>query len=201
MAEKKRTTSKNTLHVDAPRSFLNKLGEMHTAERELTIALPLIVKAAKSKDLKALLQLHLKETKGHLKALDDVAKNLDQDLPTKGCKPMTKLVAEGVKVIGKRLVSSEQDADIIAVGRKIEQFEVTSYKELCATAKEHGYSHEFALLTSILNQEIIAYELLGQLAEGQGPINKLIEKISLKKAGATSTDLAGGRARKQAGKR
>ncbi len=174
---------------------------MHTAERELTLALPLIVKAAKSKDLKALLQLHLKETKGHLKALDDVAKNLDQDLPTKGCKPMTKLVAEGVKVIGKRLVSSDQDAAIIAVGQKIEQFEISSYKELCATAKEHGYTHEFALLTSILNQEILANILLGELGEGKGPLNKLIEKVSLKQAGATSTKLAGGRARNPAGKR
>ncbi|HEX3818355.1 MAG TPA: DUF892 family protein [Chthoniobacterales bacterium] len=191
MPEKKRTTSKNTLHVDAPKSFLNKLGEMHTAERELTLALPLIIAAAKSKDLKTLLRLHLKETKGHLKALDQVAKNLDQELPMKGCKEMTKLIAEGVKVIGKRLLGPEQDAELIACGRKIEQFEVGSYEGLCATAKQNGYTHEFALLTSVLNQEKIANELLGQLAEGKGPIDKLIDKISLKKAGASSTNLTG----------
>jgi ferritin-like metal-binding protein YciE len=181
----KRTTSKNTGRVEAPKSFLNKLGEMHTAERELTLALPLIIKAANSKDLKTLLQLHLKETKGHLKALDGVAQNLEQELPTKGCKRMTQLVAEGVKVIGQRLISSDKDPEIIAVGRKIEQFEISSYEELCGTAKEKGYTHEFALLTSILNQEKIANDLLGKLAEGKGPIKKLIEKVSLKKAGAS----------------
>jgi hypothetical protein len=69
------TTSTN-IPRDVPRNFLNKLGEMHTAERELTLALPLVAKAAKSKDLKTLLQVHLKETKGHMKALEAVAKSL-----------------------------------------------------------------------------------------------------------------------------
>lgn len=187
MAGQKRTTSKNTQQIDVPRDFLNKLGEMHTGERELTIALPLVIAAAKSKDLKALLRLHLNETRGHVKAIDAIEKNLSQRLPTKGCPRITKLVGEAVKVIGKRLVTSEQDQELIACGQKIEQFEVDSYTGLCATAKANGFTHEFALLTSILNQEKIALELLGQLASGKGPIDKLVKKLSLKKAGAKSS--------------
>lgn len=177
------TTTTNRLR-SIPQAFLNKMGEMHTAERELSLALPLIIVAAQSKDLKTLLTLHLKETKGHVKALDQIGKSLGQELPTKGCKRMTQLIAEGVKVIGKRLVSGEQDAQFIAVGQKIERFEIDNYKELCATAKQKDYAHEFALLTSVLNQEKIAEKLLGQLGEGKGPLNQLIEKASL--AGAKS---------------
>jgi Mn-containing catalase len=159
---------------------------MHTSERELSLALPLIIKAAKSQDLKALLRLHLTETKNHAESVKDVAKTLAVELPTKGCKRMTGLIAEGVKVIGKRLISSEQDASLIAVGQKIEQFEIDSYKALCATAKEQRYTHELAVLTSILNQEKLASELLGKLAAGKSGIKKLIEQVSLKKAGAGS---------------
>ena len=185
-----KTTSTRTPQGPLPPGFLNKLGEMHTAERELTLALPLIIVAAESKDLKTLLTLHLKETRGHVKALDQIAKSLGRELPTKGCKRMTQLIAEGVKVIGKRLVSGEQDAEFIRVGQKIERFEIENYQGLCATAEDHEYTHEQALLVSILNQEEMAEKLLGQL--GSAPLKTLIEKASLQRAGARKTPRAGG---------
>ncbi len=175
-----RTTSVGRPEKPLPPGFLETLGEMHTAERELTLALPLVAKAAKSEDLKTLLQAHLKETEGHLKTLEAVAESLGAELPTKGCKAMTGLIAEGVKVIAKRLVSSEQDAELIAVGQKIEQFEIDAYTGLCATAKEKDYAHELALLASILGQEKLAYDLLGGLAKGSSPLQPLVEKASLK---------------------
>lgn len=57
-------TTSTSVPSEVPRNFLTKLGEMYTAERELTLALPLVAKAAKSKDLKTLLQVHLKRNKG-----------------------------------------------------------------------------------------------------------------------------------------
>jgi ferritin-like metal-binding protein YciE len=177
------TTSTNVPGA-VPKNFLEKLAEMHRAEKELTLALPLVVKAAKSKDLKTLLQIHLKQTKGHVKTLEEIAASLDVELPSKSCKKMTQLIAEGVKVIGKRIVSSGKDPELIAVGQKIEQFEIASYRPLCAEAKAHEYTHEFALLNSILDQEKLANELLGALGAGKGPLKQLLEKTSLSHAGA-----------------
>lgn len=175
-----KTTSTNLPGKPVPANFMKKLGEMHTAEKELTLALPLMVKAAKSKDLKTLLRIHLKETKSHVKALEQVGGSLGEELPEQSCKPMTQLIKEGVKVIAKRLVSSDQDDALIAVGQKIEQFEIDSYTPLCETAKQREYTHERALLTSILNQEKLASDLLGQLSRGEGPLKDLVEKTSLK---------------------
>ncbi len=177
-----KTTSTNFPAKAVPKSFLNKLGEMYRSESELSLALPLIVKAAKSKDLKTLLRVHLQETRDHAKSLKKVAKSLGQELPTKSCPSMTRMIKEGVKLVGKRLISSEQDSEIIALGQRIEQFEMDSYQELSATAEEQEYTHERAILTSILHQEKLAHELLGQLAEGKGPIGELIEKASRKRA-------------------
>jgi len=109
-----------------------------------------MAKATKCRDLRPLRQIHFKETKNHARALEQVAKSLGEKLPSKSCKPVTQLVKEGVRVIAKRLVSSEQDSALIAVGRKIEQFEINAYTLLCAHAEEMEWTHETALLTSIL---------------------------------------------------
>lgn len=170
-----KTTSTNR-PAAVPKSFLEKLGEMHTAEKELTRALPLVQKAAKSKDLKTLLKIHLKETLGHVKALEAVAESLGQKLPSKSCKPMTKLIGEGVKVIAKRLVSGEKDQELIGVGHRIEQFEIENYTPLMLEADRLEFTHEHAMLTSILVQEKLASELLHALGEGKGPLHKLVKK-------------------------
>lgn len=177
-----KTTSTNFPAQPVPKDFLNKLGEMHRGETELSLSLPLVVAAAKSKDLKTLLQIHLKETKSHVKTLEQIAKSLGVELPSRSCKQMTQYIKEAVKVIGKRIISGEKDQEIIAVGQKIERFEINSYEPLCEEAKKREYTHERALLVSILTQEQLAEELLGKLAAGEGPLGDLVMKASLKRA-------------------
>lgn len=179
-------TTSTSVPTEVPRNFLNKLGEMHSAERQLTLALPLVAKTAKSEDLEALLQIHLKETKGHVKALEEVAASLGTKLPSRSCNQMTKLIGEGVKVIAQRLVSGDKDKELIGVGRKIEQFEIENYTPLVAQAERMEFTHETALLTSILNQEKLANELLGALGQGKGPLDKLVKKVSLEHAGKST---------------
>jgi ferritin-like metal-binding protein YciE len=179
-------TTSTTVPRDVPENFLKRLGEMHTAERELTLALPLVAKAAKSKDLQTLLSVHIKETKGHVKALEAVAKSLGRELPSESCKQMTKLIGEGVKIIAKRLVAGDKDQELIGAGRKIEQFEIENYTPLVADAEKMEFTHEAALLTSILDQEKLANELLGALGEGKGPLDRLVKKVSLEHAGRST---------------
>ena len=181
---RKHQTTSTSVPTDVPKNFLNNLGEMHTAEKELTRALPLVAKAARSEDLKTLLEIHLKQTKGHVKILEAVAESLGEKLPKKSCKQMTRLIGEGVKVIAKRLVSGEKDQELIGVGQKIEQFEIDNYTPLCDEAKRREYTHEFALLKSVLDQEKLANELLGALGQGKGPLDKLVKKVVLEHAGA-----------------
>src|SRR5437667_343962 len=52
-------------------------------------------------------------------------------------------------------------------------------------AKRMEFTHENALLTSILNQEKYANELLGTLGQAKGPLDKLVKKVVLEHAGAT----------------
>jgi hypothetical protein len=63
--------------------FVDQLADMHDAEKQLTKALFLMAKAARSEDLKTLLKVHLKETKGHIETIEQVADSLREELPKK----------------------------------------------------------------------------------------------------------------------
>ena len=179
------TTSTGSPRIPVSRDFLEKLGEMHDGEKRLTHALPLLRLAAKSEDLKKLLEIHLGETKGHVESLEELARSSGEKLPDKTCQPIADLIKEGeIELIKNIADPAERDAAIIAAGRKVEQFEIGAYTPLCATAKENDWTHEFAVLTSILNQERLADELLAGVADGKEPLGKLIQKASLSHAKA-----------------
>lgn len=173
-----RNTSTGLPPRDVPQTLLDKLGEMHTAEKKLVGALPKMEAAANSNDLKTLLQIHLGETQGHVKALEEVAKSLKKELPAKECAPVDELIGETEKVIGRDLPATEEDASLIACAQKVEQFEIESYTKLCAEVEKMNWTHELAVLKSILGQEKLAHALLGQLAAGKSDINKLVEEAS-----------------------
>ena len=179
------TTSTGSPRIPVSRDFLEKLGQMLDGEKRLTHALPLLQLAAKSEDLKTLLGAHLEETKGHVESLEELAPSPGEKLPDKTCQPIADLIKEGeIELIKKIVDPAERDAAIIAAGRKVEQFEISAYTPLCVTAKKNDWTHEFAVLTSILNQEKLADELLAGVAEGKEPLGKLIQKASLAHATA-----------------
>jgi ferritin-like metal-binding protein YciE len=90
----------------------------------------------------------------------------------------------GMVTKSSRLVSGDKGQELIGVGRKIEQFEINNYTALVTQAQRMEFTHETALLTSILNQEKLANELLGALGRGKGPLDKLVKKVSLEHAAA-----------------
>ena len=77
------------------------------------------------------------------------------------------------------------------MGRKIEQFEIENYTPLVAEAERLEFTHETALLTSILNQEKLANELLAALGQGKGPLDKLVKKVSSGTRGGVDVHSAG----------
>ncbi|HEX4666160.1 MAG TPA: DUF892 family protein [Chthoniobacterales bacterium] len=176
----RQSTSTGSPETPVSDDFLAKMGEMHDAEEQLAQALFLMEKAAQSEDLKTLLGVHRKETNAHAQSLEEIASSLGKELPDKTCQPVRDLIWEAEKELVKTFVSSkDRDATIIAAGRKAEQFEISAYRPLCEKADDNDWTHERAVLTSILNQEKLADELLAGLAEGRESLHKLIEKASL----------------------
>ena len=66
----------NGLH----RLFLDQLAEVYHAEQQLTQALPELVRAARSPDLRSALETQLAETKNHISHLNEVFLSLNERL-------------------------------------------------------------------------------------------------------------------------
>jgi ferritin-like metal-binding protein YciE len=156
--------------------FFHRLAEMHDAESKLAKALPLVGKAAKGADLKTVVVAHTAETKGHVECIDHVAESVGRELPKVKSAAMNGLIEQAVAAMLKHHGSPYLDDLLIAVAQRIEHFEIASYETLCSWARELGYKHEYALLTSNLDQEKLANIVLAGLAAHEAPLPEVIRR-------------------------
>jgi ferritin-like metal-binding protein YciE len=145
--------------------FLDELADMHNAEKQLTKALPKMIKAANSEELKAAIQSHLKETEGHVKRLEDIFKALDEKLKQKTCAAMKGILEEASELLQEQKGKSSLDAAIIAAGQKVEHYEIASYGTVRAWAEQMGHDEAVELLQETLDEENAADEKLTEIAE------------------------------------
>ena len=75
--------------------YVNELHDLHSAELQLTAALPKMVEAATSSQLKNALTSHLEETRGHVRRLEQILKALGEKPSGKTCEAMESLIVEG----------------------------------------------------------------------------------------------------------
>ncbi|HEV2329662.1 MAG TPA: ferritin-like domain-containing protein [Verrucomicrobiae bacterium] len=145
--------------------FLDELSDLHSAEKQLTQALPKMLKAAKSAELKAAIQSHLQETKGHVDRLEKAFQSLGEELKNKTCAAMEGLVEEASELLEEQKGKSSLDAAIIAAAQKVEHYEIASYRTVEAWAERMGHEEAVELLNATLEEESAADEKLTEVAE------------------------------------
>lgn len=145
--------------------FLDQLGDLLNAENQSTKALPKMIKAAKSEELKSAIEDHLEETKNHVERLNQVAKSLGNPLPQKTCAAMKGLIEEGSELLEEQQGKNSCDAAIIAAAQKVEHYEMASYGTVRAWAEQMGHDEAVELLSETLDEESAADEKLTEIAE------------------------------------
>lgn len=141
--------------------FVEELKDLLSSESQLIKALPKIVKAAESEDLKQAFQNHLAETKAQLERVKQVFELTGEKPGAELCKGMQGIVAEGEDQIKK----NTGDLGLIGAGGRVEHYEIASYQGAIAMAKQLGLSKAEKLLTDSLQEEENAAELLSQLSK------------------------------------
>jgi ferritin-like metal-binding protein YciE len=147
--------------------FYDQLQDAYSAEKQLTEALPKMAKAARSPDLRAGFEQHLKETENQVKRLEKVFQQVGCSARTNTCEAMQGLIEEGEEIMGLGLDPDAQDAGLIAAGQKVEHYEIAMYGSLCAFAKQLGHNDAAAVLHETLEEEKRTDQKLTQLAERQ----------------------------------
>ena len=151
-----------TLH-DA---FLDELRDTYDAEKQLTKALPKMVKAAHSPILREAFESHLEETRQQVERLEQVFESLDEKPRGKHCDGMAGIVEEGQSMMEEDFDEMTADACLIAAAQRVEHYEMAAYGTLVAWAKVMGHTEAADLLQETLDEEKAADEKLSSLAEG-----------------------------------
>jgi ferritin-like metal-binding protein YciE len=164
---KNETTENETSEInqDLQELFLDELSDLHNAEKQLTKALPKMIKAANSDELREAIEAHLKETEGHVTRLEAVAETIGEKLKKKTCAAMEGILEEASELLEEQKGKSSLNAAIIAASQKVEHYEIASYGTVRAWAEELGHNEAIELLQETLDEENAADEKLTAIAE------------------------------------
>ena len=140
------------------------LKDLYSAENQIIRALPKMIKACDSPDLKRAFERHLEETRRQVERLDEIGEELGMRLTGKKCKGMEGLLEEGKELMAE-LDDENMDAGLIGAAQKVEHYEIAAY----GTARTHadllGHRRAAKLLQQTLDEEGATDKKLTALAE------------------------------------
>lgn len=146
-------------------ALVHELQDLHSAEVQLTKALPKMVKASSHEELSEAFEEHLQQTKGHVERLEKALKQLGASTRGEKCKAMEGLIEEGKGTIGLEAEKGVRDALIISLAQKVEHYEIAGYGTARTFAKLLGENKVASLLEDTFAEEREADEKLTKIAE------------------------------------
>jgi len=142
-------------------TFLEELGTIYDAEKQLVKALPKLAQAARHEDLRHALEEHLEQTEAQVERLEQVFEVLGEQPQSKGCKAMESILKEGDEMIKRR----QGDGGLICAAQKAEHYEIASYGSLQFWARLLGEEDAADLLEETLEEERDTDDRLMEVAE------------------------------------
>jgi ferritin-like metal-binding protein YciE len=144
----------------------DEIKDVYDAEKQLTKALPKLIKKATAAELKAALNAHLKETEEHVARLEQVFELMQMPARGKKCEGMQHLIAEGSEMIAECEEDATRDALIIGAAQKCEHYEIASYGTIRVWANLLGHTDVGSIFEDTLEEEKSADLKLTNIAEG-----------------------------------
>lgn len=148
--------------------FIHDLSDIYSAEKQITRALPKLIRAATEEKLKAAFQQHLDETQGQIERLDQVIDAHDElRLLRMKCHALEGLVEEAQELIEATEAGPIRDAGLIGAAQKVEHYEIATYGTLIALAIKLQLGEAANLLAATLDEEKSTDKKLTSIAEKQ----------------------------------
>jgi ferritin-like metal-binding protein YciE len=144
--------------------FIDELHDLHSAEQQITKALPKLVKASHDSNLKQAFEHHLEETRTHVTRLEQILKRMNQNPKGKTCEGMKGLLKEGEERISGGGEAEVLDAGLISAAQRVEHYEIAAYGSARTYAELLGEQEAVRLLSETLSEEKAADSKLGQVA-------------------------------------
>jgi len=145
--------------------YIEQLKDLHSAETQLTKALPIMAKAANMPELQSAFTAQLKETKEQLVRLNQIAEKLGKSLKGHTCAAMKALIAEGSAWMEEDAAPELIDAGLVAAAQRVEHYEMAGYGIVHNFSELLGEEEAAELLAETLHEEEATEEKLTTLAK------------------------------------
>jgi ferritin-like metal-binding protein YciE len=145
--------------------YLDELRDLYDAENRLVKALPKLAKEAESQELRAGIEEHLEQTKGHVDRLREIFDAMGEKPSGKRCAAMAGLIEEGEEMMDEDFESGVKDAALISAAQRVEHYEIAAYGCVRTWAGLLGEKEAENLLQQTLDEEKEADEKLTELSQ------------------------------------
>jgi len=145
--------------------YVDQLQQLHSAEQQITEALPKMIEKSSDPQLKGALETHLQETRGHVARLEQILRNATGDVDSKKNKGIAALITEGEDLITDASDEAVRDVGIIAAAQKVEHYEMAAYGTVRTFAEILGHADQADLLDQTLEEEKHADSVLTEIAD------------------------------------
>lgn len=134
--------------------FIHDLSDVYSAEKQITRALPKMIRATSDESLKEAFLQHLEETRGQIQRIDDAVEAHEElRILQMKCHALEGLVEEAQELIEATEAGEVRDAGLIGAAQKVEHYEIATYGTLIALAKKLGLDEAATLLAETLAEE------------------------------------------------
>jgi ferritin-like metal-binding protein YciE len=145
--------------------FVEQIEDLYDAEERLVKALPKMAEACSTAELRSAIEEHVQQTKGHVQRLQQVFSEVGKNPKGQTCDAMKGMIKEGEEIIDDIRQSPLRDAGLIAIGNRVEHYEMSGYGTAREFAKCLGLSRSVDLLQQTLEEEKRTDAKLTQIAQ------------------------------------
>jgi len=145
--------------------YLHELQDLYDAERQITEALPQVMQAVSSPDLRQAFERHLMETREQMNRLDQIFQMMGQNSQGKPCVGVQGLIQEAQQKVQEGGDPEVLQAALIGAAQKVEHYEIAGYGTARTWARQLGHHDHADILQMTLNEEGNTDKILTQIAE------------------------------------
>jgi ferritin-like metal-binding protein YciE len=147
--------------------YITELKDLYNAEEQILKALPTMMEAASSPELRNAFAQHLEETRMQVQRLERIFSMLDESPKGQKCKGMAGLIEEGEEIMdeGADAPPAVCDAALIGSAQRIEHYEISGYGTARTYAQRLGLDDQADILEETLQEERATDKKLTQIAE------------------------------------
>ncbi|MES1257050.1 MAG: ferritin-like domain-containing protein [Acidobacteriota bacterium] len=147
--------------------YLIELHNLYDAERQIVKALPKMIDASTSAELKGAFRTHLDQTQLHVNRLEEVFEMHAETPKAEKCYGMEGILKEGQDLLKANIDPNVRDAALISAAQRVEHYEIATYGCVCTWADLLGFDRAAQVLRSTLEEEVAADGLLNSIAKSK----------------------------------